>query len=207
MLWTILLLLLNLCYASLEEDIKRRIEDTFGKDRVKVLRVKFDRKPEDSKSCDFVFDMEYGKFKSLVYLYCKGEKYTAYVDLLWAYPVFIAKDDIPKGTRLSPEMFVKELRYSKVIPSDLLISEEDINSMLTSTNILKGTVLRRSLTRSVPVVLRDQEVLAIYREGNLLLEFKAKALENGEVGKIIRIRHGEKILRAKVVGKGKVEVF
>ncbi len=198
------LLLIGLAFGDVREIIEREIYQRYG-DRVKVRSIKIISHPKVVDKIEL--DMEYGKARAIAYLYSGKEKYQAYVDPLWKVEVFIAIEDIEKGTPLSLELFKIEERYMKTIPSDMRIFPEEINNFTASTRIPKGTLLRRSLMKELPAIKPGDIVEAIYRSGNIELTFKVVAIDAGNIGKLIRVRKDEKILRGKVVSREKVEIL
>ncbi len=97
--------------------------------------------------------------------------------------------------------------YQREVPSDLRLSPEDFEKYIASTRIARGTMLRRSLLKEVPIVKSGDLVEAVYKSGSIELSFQAVAVDSGTAGKIIRIRREDKILRGRVLAKGKVEVL
>ncbi len=197
------ILLISLAFADVEEAIKREIYERFG-DRVKVNKVKLFTPVESFEKIEV--DMEYGKSKAVAYVYFKGERHQAIVDALWRVEVFIALEDIEKGTFIDPALFRREERFMKSVPSDLRISLEELSNYVASTRIPKGTILRRSLLREMPAVKSGDVVDAVYRSGNIEITFQAIAVDGGPVGKLIRIKKDGKIIRGKVISRAKVEI-
>ena len=200
-----LLLLFSFAFSSPEELIESEIYRRFG-DSVKVQGIRLFA-PKNLEIERIELDMEYGKSRAVAYLYSGKERYQAIVNALWKAKVFIALEDIPKGNPIRPEQFRVEERYMKTIPSDLRLSPEDFEKYIASTRIARGTMLRRSLLKEVPAVKSGDLVEAVYKSGSIELSFQAVAVDSGTVGKIIRIRREDKILRGRVRAKGKVEVL
>lgn len=200
-----LLLLFSFAFSSPEELIESEVYKRFG-NSVKVQSVRLFA-PKNLEVERVELDMEYGRSRAVAYLYSGRERYQAIVNALWKAKVFIALEDIPKGSPIRPEQFKVEERFMKTIPSDLRLSSEDFENYMASTRITKGTMLRRSLLKEVPVVKSGDLVEVVYRSGSIELSFQAVAVDSGTAGKIIRIRREDKILRGRVLAKGKVEVL
>lgn len=200
-----LLLLFSFAFSSPEELIESEVYRRFG-DSVKVQGIRLFA-PKNLEIEKIELDMEYGKSRAVAYLYSGKERYQAIVNALWKAKVFIALEDIPKGSSIRPEQFRAEERYMKTIPSDLRLSPEDFEKYIASTRITKGTMLRRSLLKEVSIVKSGDLVEAVYKSGSIELSFQAVAVDSGTAGKIIRIRREDKILRGRVLAKGKVEVL
>jgi len=200
-----LLLLFSFAFSSPEELIESEVYKRFG-NSVKVQSVRLFA-PKNLEVERVELDMEYGRSRAVAYLYSGRERYQAIVNALWKAKVFIALEDIPKGSPIRPEQFKVEERFMKTIPSDLRLSPEDFENYIASTRITKGTMLRRSLLKEVPAVRSGDMVDVVYRIGTLEVNFQALAVDSGTVGRIIRIRREDKILRARVLSRGKVEVL
>ncbi len=198
-----LFLLASLCFGKVEKLVEEEVYKRFG-DLVKVNKVKIIGKVEKVDKIEL--DMEYGKSRMVAYIYSGDEKYQAIIDALWKVRVFVAKEDIEKGTPINPDLFRVEERFMRSVPSDLRLSQEELENFVASTRIVKGTMLRRSLLRELPAVRAGDVVEAIFKSGAIEISFQAIAVDTGTVGKVIRIKRDEKILRGKVISRGKVEV-
>jgi len=126
---------------------------------------------------------------------------------LWKVKVFVAKEDIDKGTPISKELFRVEERFMKSVPSDLRLSSEEFENFVASTRIVKGTMLRRSLLKEIPAVKAGDVVNAVFKSGAIEVVFQTIAIDTGSIGKVIRLKRDDgKVLRGKVISRGKVEV-
>jgi flagella basal body P-ring formation protein FlgA len=77
----------------------------------------------------------------------------------------------------------------------------------SKTFIPKGKILVSRLVRGIPAIHRGDIVEAVVKDGRIELNFLAKALQDGIVGESIRVkRDGYKILKAKVISSGLVEI-
>ncbi len=200
-----ILILFCFALASPEKFVESEVYKRFG-DNVKLQKIKL----ITPKNLDFEkieLDMEYGRSRAVAYLYSGGERYQAIIDALWRARVFIALEDIPRGSSIKAEQFKVEERFMKTIPSDLRLNPEEFENYVASTRITKGTMLRRSFLKEVPAVKAGEVVEVIYRSGSLEVTFQAVAVDSGTVGKTVRIRREEKVLRGRVITRGKVEVL
>lgn len=68
-------------------------------------------------------------------------------------------------------------------------------------------MLRRSLLKEVPAVKSGDVVEVVYKSGSLEVSFQAVAVDSGTIGRVIRIRREDRMLRGKVVARGRVEVI
>ncbi len=200
-----LLLTISLALAGPEELVKSEVYKRFG-DLAKVQNVKVFA-PKGVEFERLELEMEYGRSRAVAYLYSGTERYQALIDALWKVRVFIALEDIPKGSPIKPEYFRVEDRFMKSIPSDLRLSPKDFDNFIASTRITKGTMLRRSLLKEVPAVRAGEPVEAVYRSGALEVSFQAVAMDSGTLGRVIRMRREDRVLRGRVFSRGKVEVL
>ncbi len=198
-----LFLFASLCFGKVEKLVEEEVYKRFG-DLVKVNKVKITGKIEKVDKIEL--DMEYSKSRMVAYIYSGDERHQALIDALWKVKVFVAKEDIEKGTPINPELFRVEERFMKSIPSDLRLNPEEFENFVASTRIVKGTMLRRSLLRELPAVRAGEVVEAIFKSGTIEISFQAIAVDTGTVGKVIRIKRDENMLRGKVISRGKVEV-
>ena len=123
-------------------------------------------------------------------------------------PVVVAIQSIPRGTTLVPAM----LQMTDWKVSDLR------RGYLDSLDLAVGKQLRRPLSAGRPIspdqlstahaVLKGDEVLIEALIGLLSVKSAGIALSNGGIGEQINVRNSrsDKIIRARVVGPGKVRV-
>lgn len=206
MLFLSLLLLFSLSYAKVEKVIEGEVYKRFG-DSVRVQRVRLGGKLDSEKVDKIELQMEYGRSRAVAYVYSGEQRYQAIIEALWKVKVYIAIEDIPKDSPINLDSFRVEERFVKTIPSDLRIEPQEFENFVASTKIAKGTMLRRSLLKEVPAVSPGDVVEAVYRSGSLEIVFKAVAVDGGKVGKIIRLKKDDKVLRGKIISKGVVEVL
>ncbi|MCX7989020.1 MAG: flagellar basal body P-ring formation chaperone FlgA [Aquificaceae bacterium] len=201
-----LLIILKLSFGSVERLVEEEVYRRFG-ELVKVQRVKLLGKKEVKSPERIELQMEYGKSRAVAYLYFGDKREQVLIDALWKVRVFVALEDIQKGSAIKPEMFRVEEVFMKTIPSDLRLNPADFENYTASTNITRGTVLRRSLLKEVQAVKVGEVVEAFYKNGALEVSFRAVAIDGGQVGKVIRLRKEDRVLRGRVLSKGKVEVL
>lgn len=201
-----LLIILNLSFGGVERFVEEEVYRRFG-GLVKVQKVKLLGREEVKNPERIELQMEYGKSRAVAYLYFTDRRQQALIDALWKVKVFIALEDIQKGSPIKPEMFKVEEVFMKTIPSDLRLEPADFGNYTASTSITRGTVLRRSLLREVQAVKAGEMVEAFYRSGALEVSFQAVAMDGGQVGKVIRLKREEKVLRGRVLSRGRVEVL
>ncbi len=206
MSWLALLFWVSIAFANLEDLIKQELQKRFGED---VKLVKLRPLGKLGKVEGLSLDVEYGRLRSVAYVDSQGERVEVVLDLLWRLKVYRAKADIPKDSPLDPSMFEEDYIWVKTVPSDLRILPDSLSNYVSSTKILKGSMLRRVYLRPVPAVRYSETVRAVFKSGSVVITFNARALDTGYVGKVIRIKpeFSDKVLRARVVSRGEVEVL
>ena len=214
-MWIILslfLVLSSLCFSWTEDRLKNLIGDAikerFG-DSVKVERIKIlDWKGELEGTPKVELDMEYGRARALAYLDFGQKRLSAILEVYWKAEFLVAKQDIPKGTVLSTELFAEKERWLRSIPNDFRLNKDELKNYQASTHIPKGSILRRSIIKPLPAVKRGDVVKLILRSGNLEIITYGTALDGGEVGKTVRVKtQSGKIMRGKIIDLGIVELL
>jgi len=213
-MWIVLsiFLALSLCFSWTEEELKDLVENTvkerFG-DSVRVERIKIlDWKGSLDGTPKVELDMEYGRARALAYIDFGQKRLSAILEVYWKAKFFVAKQDIPKGTVLSEELFVEEERWLRSIPNDFRLNEEELERYQASIHIPKGSILRRSIIKPLPAVKRGDVVKLVLRSGNLEITTYCTALDGGEVGKTVRVKtQSGKIVRGKIIDLGVVELL
>jgi flagellar basal body P-ring formation protein FlgA len=94
------------------------------------------------------------------------------------------------------------LRRSTIIAADLLVGME------VRRTLLPGRVVSNSSIQLPVLVPRNSEVTVILLEGTLRLLMRAKALDDGSMGELIRVANlsSGRILFASVIGAGEVQI-
>ncbi|NOQ31053.1 MAG: flagellar basal body P-ring formation protein FlgA [Helicobacteraceae bacterium] len=120
--------------------------------------------------------------------------------------VFRARDDIKRGTRLELTNIKKDriaLSQVKVTPI-----QSSSRAMLEARRHIRAEhVITKSDVRAENLVVRNQFISAVLREGGLSISFDARSTQEGALGDNIMIikPDGSKI-RATVIGEAQVEV-
>jgi flagella basal body P-ring formation protein FlgA len=119
-------------------------------------------------------------------------------------PVLVAIDDIPSHTSLDSSYFMTtSIKFTNFYDKPIL----KVEGYESKTFIPKGKILVSRLVRGIPAIHRGDIVQAVAKDGGIELSFLAKALQDGIVGESIRVkRDGYKILKAKVISSGLVEI-
>jgi flagella basal body P-ring formation protein FlgA len=123
-------------------------------------------------------------------------------------PVLVAKRDLPKG--IAPQCDALQLRETDVAGLDSPPFSEDCHALdgYLKRSLPQGTPLLKSyLQASIPVMLGDNVSLQMI-DGSVILESRAIALGDGEVGQHINVKPsgGTEAIAAEVVAPGIVRI-
>ncbi len=117
-----------------------------------------------------------------------------------------AKNNITNGKILNLNDYKKVEENFTKIPMGLL-RKNYLKNYIAKTFIRKGEVLTTFLVQKRKMIIKKESVTAIIKNGGLVLEFFATALNSGNKGDIINIvNNNGKIFKAEVIQKGLVEV-
>ncbi len=71
----------------------------------------------------------------------------------------------------------------------------------------EGKVLTTYMVKEKPAVRRDHTVKCRYLNGNIVIEFEARALDDGVVGEVIKVQNGQNRYKAKIIAPDVVEIL
>ncbi len=146
-----------------------------------------------------------GKFGYVPVVEKKTKKSYLTVKLKLFQKCFVAKENISPRIKLSREMF----DYVKVDVSPFLKSpvkaEFSFKNYRAKKMIRKGGILFREDVETVPLIESGMPVKAKFVEGNVVIEFRAVARQDGWKNQIIKIKTKKnKTYSAKVLDKNNV---
>ena len=116
--------------------------------------------------------------------------------------VLLANIDIRAKTPLSMDFFTQiPLKFDNFYDKPVT----DVYKLEAKTLIVRGKILTSRMVRKIPDIHRNDEITAEARDGSIVLDFPVRALEDGRVGEVIKVKRGnKKILKAKVISSNKV---
>ncbi len=209
------------CYIKYEKNkIKQTLRSIFKKRYKSIRIVKLQITPINPFPNDFddyTFDSinikEYNLRKKsssfiVVYKNSRGRKLRIFFkyNILAKISLFKAKHNIRSGKILFRNDFEKnEVKFDK-IPSNFI---EDLKNRvyIAKNYIRQGSILTRYLIKKATLVKKKDTLRSIIKDGSLQVEFFSKALQDGNMGDIIKtIGNNGKIYKAKIVGKGLVVI-
>ncbi len=207
----LLILLLNSVAISegIEEVIRSELLKTFGDSvRLESIRLYSDKKFSARDVAHVSIKVRRNVSRGSAELLLKDNKRVSVgLNLLWKHQVVIAMEDIAPGERLMPWKVKLSEVYMKYISPDFSIPMESVANYVALKPIQSGAIVRKSFLRMKPIIQRGDEVRVTYRRGNIEILVRAKALDNGYVGKRIRLRlENGKVIQARVDSSGRVVI-
>ncbi|WP_164930639.1 flagellar basal body P-ring formation chaperone FlgA [Aquifex aeolicus] len=188
---------------DLESLIKNELRKEFGEEvRLKNYKVLTGIPDNFSK-----VELKVYKNSPRGFLHLKNTKVgTIALELEWKCRVLVAKRDIYPGERLNFSNVEEREIYLERCPQNF---KENFVNFVALKEIKKGTIVRRSYLKKEFLVKRGEIVNAVYENGNVVIRFRTKALENGYYGEVIRVLSpfSRKVIRGKIIGEGTVKIL
>ena len=167
-----------------------------GKVRITPLPVNAET---PSKRMNVALDISVGDYRQIILVWFNVNAKIA---------VAVSKTDIGIGTRLNDALFESRIVDIGDTQSPVVIGSVPLSHMRTRLPLLAGQALTRMDIEPAPTVGRQQEVTVQAVTKGITLETNGIALNDGEVGKMVRVRNsrsGEDFI-AQVVAPGIVKV-
>lgn len=122
-------------------------------------------------------------------------------------PVYVAQDDISRGSELTTDLFSVETRDINSVKKPLLASESLANKQVVR-RLRKGDILTFSQVESIPLVYRGDTVQVRLNSNGLTITMTGIARADGGLNDMIRVQNtsSNKVFYAKVLAPGLVEV-
>lgn len=118
---------------------------------------------------------------------------------------FIATRNIRSREKLMDADFEKVKKDITYLPDDIILSENELNNLVTRKAILKGTLLLRSMFENQPLFRKGARVSVKVIVKNIQIETEGLATDDGRKGDLMRVKlDNGKILEGKVNEEGKV---
>lgn len=121
-------------------------------------------------------------------------------------PVLVATEVTDRGTPLQPQRFELQPQDLSRLPRGFYQDADEISGQVAKRRIRSGQVLTPTLVAPALLVKRGQTVSMIARRGDIVASTTGTALEDGQMGQLIRVRNitSDTVIRAKVKAKGVV---
>ena len=122
-------------------------------------------------------------------------------------PLYKASTDIQKGREITPEVaHLAEVLFTTLYHQPLNI--DDFYHYIAKRHIKEESILSVEKLKHATDIQRNSTVSAIIKDGGLVLQFQAKALQDGNIGDIIKIRKDyKKSFKARIISKNQVEII
>lgn len=98
----------------------------------------------------------------------------------------IAARDIAVQEKMTADMIEERSVDLAVIPIDSITAPREVTGLEARTIIKKGEVLKAWMFQPRPLFRKGDEVVLVYRDGDLVLRLKGKAVEDGFPGKKVK---------------------
>lgn len=131
----------------------------------------------------------------------------AIANIEWRVPVIVATKLIRRGETISKNDIKSTVKYIRFVPQNLVVSEKQVIGATANTDIGIGEPIRSSMISLKPIIRYGDIVRVIYDNGYIKITTKAKALQNGYLGKYIRLEpldNPKTFITGKVISKDTV---
>jgi flagella basal body P-ring formation protein FlgA len=124
-------------------------------------------------------------------------------------PVIVAKTAIPRGTMLTSENCVSERKDITHYACNPFTDLSQLNGLIVNRTIQPETILNAKLTSRMPIIGKDEQVYVVVDRGRVRVSIIMRARGQGALGDMIWVENEltHKLLKTKVIGKGKVELM
>lgn len=121
-------------------------------------------------------------------------------------PVLVASAVTDRGAPLAAEQFQLQSQDIARLPRGFYQDADEVTGQIAKRRIRTGQVLTPNLVAPALLVKRGQTVTMIARQGDIQASTAGTALEDGQMGQLIRVRNqaSDTVIRARVKAKGVV---
>ncbi|PZW69702.1 flagella basal body P-ring formation protein FlgA [Pseudomonas sp. URMO17WK12:I1] len=121
-------------------------------------------------------------------------------------PVLVATTVTDRGAPLAAEQFQLQAQDVARLPRGFYQDADEVAGQIAKRRIRTGQVLTPNLVAPALLVTRGQTVTMIARQGDIQASTAGTALEDGQIGQLIRVRNqaSDTVIRARVKAKGVV---
>jgi flagella basal body P-ring formation protein FlgA len=117
----------------------------------------------------------------------------------------IAKKNIKIKEFLKEEDYIIAKKDITFLPDDVILSNDELNGLITKRAIIAGTVLQKSMFETPPLFKRGTNVGVIVQVKKVTVETEGIAMTDGREGDLVKVKlNNGKILEGKVNYQGKV---
>lgn len=121
-------------------------------------------------------------------------------------PVLVATTVTDRGAPLAAEQFQLQEQDVARLPRGYYQDADEVAGQIAKRRIRAGQVLTPNLVAPALLVTRGQTVTMVARQGDIQASTAGTALEDGQMGQLIRVRNqaSDTVIRARVKAKGVV---
>jgi flagella basal body P-ring formation protein FlgA len=123
--------------------------------------------------------------------------------------VIVAKTAIPRGAMLTPDNCVSERKDITHYACNPFTDLSQLNGLIVNRTLQPETILNAKLTTRMPIIGKDEQVYVEVDRGRVRVSIIMRARGQGALGDMIWVENEltHKLLKTKVIGKGKVELM
>ncbi len=125
----------------------------------------------------------------------------------WKVPVIVATKLIRRGEIINKDDIKSAVKYIRFVPQNLVISKKQAIGATANTDIGIGEPIRTNMISMQPLIRYGDIVRVIYDNGYIRITTKAKAMQNGYLGRYVRLEpldNPKTFITGKVIGKDTV---
>ena len=142
-----------------------------------------------------------GKYKTLIFLKVKVDVYKE---------IFLTSAYVKRGEILSEQNIKKERKNLSSIPNNIIYNADNIYGNEALRDLAPNTPISGNVMKIRPAILRGEIVTLKIKSRNLTLVGQGEALEDGYIGKNIKVKVinflSNKIVSGKVIGRSEVQI-
>ncbi len=129
----------------------------------------------------------------------------AYIE--WKVPAIEATKLIQRGQIITKEDIKNAVKYMRFVPQNMVVSEKQVIGATALTNIGINEPIKVSMISMMPLIRYGDIVRVIYDNDYIKITTKAKAVQNGYLGKFVRLQpldNPKTFITGKVIDKDTV---
>ncbi len=141
---------------------------------------------------------------------CLDKSWFVYLtaDIAYYMKVVVAQTDLPRKANLTASMLsLTEVDVSRV-RGDYFTDLAELQGVTLRNRVRAGDVISSNNLLATDAINRGEQISIVATNGTLSVRMSGEALDSGKVGDQVRVRNLQsgRVIRALVVGRGRVEV-
>lgn len=118
--------------------------------------------------------------------------------------VLRSERSIQRGDKLGAFDYKSVLMDFDKVPSNAL-TPEDTHNLIAKSNIIKNTILKENMFKTMALIRRNDPIIGILSDGNVDVLIELTALHSADMGERIRAKNKEgKVMQGIVTGKNRM---